>query len=165
MMVPLPTHIDDPIGRLQAIHEVAVHTKMQHEAMGADLRELGRARSPLGHLGRIPAMSSLGLIRFAPPLFNLIISNVQGPPIDLYLAGAEVTATYPLGPLMGGLRTQHHRHQPGRHPAHRSGRRSEPRRASPRARRGSGGRGRRTARPNPPDEGEAQTPGDESNRG
>jgi hypothetical protein len=36
------------------------------------------------------------------PLHNLVISNVRGPGIRLYAAGAEVTAAYPLGPLMDG---------------------------------------------------------------
>lgn len=103
MMVPLPTHIDDPIDRLRAIHDVAGHTKQQHEAMGTDLLERWAGLVPPWAISAgSSAVSSLGVMRFAPPLFNLIVSNVQGPPIALYLAGAEVTATYPLGPLLEG---------------------------------------------------------------
>jgi WS/DGAT/MGAT family acyltransferase len=103
MMVPLPAHLDDPVERLRAIHDFAVHTKQQHQAMGTDLLESWAGLVPPWAISiGSRTISRLGLSRLAPPLFNLIVSNVQGPPIDLYLAGAEVTATYPLGPLMEG---------------------------------------------------------------
>jgi diacylglycerol O-acyltransferase len=33
----------------------------------------------------------------------VIVSNVMGPPLELYLAGALVQAIYPLGPLLPGV--------------------------------------------------------------
>ncbi|HYB37972.1 MAG TPA: wax ester/triacylglycerol synthase family O-acyltransferase [Mycobacterium sp.] len=36
------------------------------------------------------------------PVYNLVISNVPGPQIPLYLLGCEVKAMYPLGPIFHG---------------------------------------------------------------
>src|SRR5262249_26256337 len=38
-----------------------------------------------------------------PPLANLIISNVPGPPVPLYLAGAKVLNYYPVSIVTHGL--------------------------------------------------------------
>ena len=38
----------------------------------------------------------------ARPVHNLVISNVPGPQVPLYLLGCEVKAMYPLGPIFHG---------------------------------------------------------------
>ena len=46
--------------------------------------------------------SSMNLADSHRPIHNLVISNVPGPPFPLYLAGAEMVAAYPMGPIMDG---------------------------------------------------------------
>jgi WS/DGAT/MGAT family acyltransferase len=102
MMVALPVHLDDPVEALRSIHEDALGAKAVQQAMGPDIMDdlVGLAPAALLSAGA-HLYSLLGLGRFHPPLFNAIVSNVPGPPIPLYVAGARVLATYPMGPLIG----------------------------------------------------------------
>jgi WS/DGAT/MGAT family acyltransferase len=103
MFVRLPVDIDDPVASLLRIQAETRDAKAVHSAMGADLiQELAQITPPgIYNLGlRLYAQSGMDAV--LPPVQNLVISNVPGPPIPLYLAGARVSAMYPFGPLIEG---------------------------------------------------------------
>src|SRR5204862_5647567 len=47
--------------------------------------------------------SGLGLSRMHPPLASIVVSNMIGPPLQLFLAGARIEAIFPLGPLLPAI--------------------------------------------------------------
>jgi len=103
MMVPLPMRPDDPGGRLVAVHANTTSSKALQSAFGPDsLQELTGFTLPPVMTAGARLYSGLGLARFHPPVLNLVISNVPGPPLDLYCAGARVTGIFPMGPVMEG---------------------------------------------------------------
>jgi WS/DGAT/MGAT family acyltransferase len=102
MMAALPTNLDDPAERLQASHESMRAAKEQHGAMPADLlTDVAQFAMPAlaGQAARVAARLRL-LERISP--FNLIISNVPGPNVDLYYAGAKLERYYPLSAIAEG---------------------------------------------------------------
>jgi len=104
MLVTLPTHLEEPEAVIQAVHQETQRAKRLFGAVEPDLMErwLGLVAPPL--LGIFAQLySGLGLADRIPIPANLGISNVPGPPIPLYMAGARVVATYPLGPVFDGI--------------------------------------------------------------
>lgn len=102
MIAPLPTHLADPLDRLRAAGGAMVAAKDQHEALPADLLgDVTRFAMPAlaGQAARLS--SRLRVMERVNP-FNLIISNVPGPRVPLYYAGAEMLAFYPLSAVTDG---------------------------------------------------------------
>ncbi len=102
MLSSLPTHLADPLERLQAVTEATRRAKEQHGALPADLlSDVTKFAMPAlaGQAARLGARLRL-LERINP--FNLIISNVPGPRVSLYYAGAELLAYYPLSAIADG---------------------------------------------------------------
>jgi WS/DGAT/MGAT family acyltransferase len=103
LFVRLTTDIDDPIERLTATIEEASVAKRAAAALG--MQTLGDVLDlftppPLDVV--LSAYRSV-LVGHAPPLWNVIVSNVPGPPVPLYLGGARLTNMFPLGPIYENL--------------------------------------------------------------
>lgn len=92
IMVRLSTDQTDPGIRLQAIHASVAGGR---EALASMTPNQIMAMSALGlsTMVLLPLLRMQGLSR---PPFNIVISNVPGPPKRLYLNGALMTGVYPL---------------------------------------------------------------------
>jgi diacylglycerol O-acyltransferase / wax synthase len=102
MMAALPTHLEDAGERLQACATGMRAAKDQFGALPADLlADVTQFAMPAlaGQAAR--AAARLRLVERVSP-FNLIVSNVPGPPIDLYYAGCRIEAYYPLSAIADG---------------------------------------------------------------
>jgi diacylglycerol O-acyltransferase len=102
MMAALPTQLASPLDRLQVVHESMRAAKEQHGALPADLLvDVTQFAIPAlaGQAARLN--ERLRLLERANP-FNLFVSNVPGPNVPLYFAGAELQAYYPLSAIADG---------------------------------------------------------------
>jgi WS/DGAT/MGAT family acyltransferase len=103
MGAALPTQLDDPAERLRFIHASTQSAKVMQRALGDDvLLDLADVAPPGILAAGVRAYSRLRLSEHHPPVFNLIVSNVAGPPFPLYLAGAQLESNYVLGPMLDG---------------------------------------------------------------
>lgn len=103
MLVGLPVDIDDPAELMAAVHAATLAAKEFTAAIGpTTISELAEMTVPAALSFVTWLTRSLGLSTLQPALLNLVVSNVMGPPIPLYLAGALVDAIFPMGPLLTG---------------------------------------------------------------
>jgi hypothetical protein len=90
--------------RLAAIHDGTKGAKEEHNALGADmLQNWAEHATPNVFANAARLYSQMRLADRHRPIANLVISNVPGPDFPLYLAGAELQAMFPLGPVMDGM--------------------------------------------------------------
>ena len=102
VIAPLPTHLADPAGRLAAVHDAMRAAKEQHNALPAELlTDIAQFSMPALANQASRLATRLRLVERVPP-FNLIISNVPGPTVDLYLCGARLDGVYPLSAIADG---------------------------------------------------------------
>ena len=100
----LRTEIADPVERLQAIAQSTQRIKQQvgllRNFIPTDFPGLA---APLWASGLSRVWASGHLAEKLPALANLVISNVPGSPVPLYLAGARMRASFPVSIVTHGL--------------------------------------------------------------
>jgi len=103
MFVRLPVQLDDPVEQLRTISAETREAKEVQNAIGADmLQDFAQFVPPTLFNLAMRAYSHLNLADRHRPVHNLIVSNVPGPPVPLYIAGGQLVGVYPFGPLLEG---------------------------------------------------------------
>lgn len=106
MFVSLATDQADPVERLEAIHRSSTSAKEMAAAMGArQIQSLGEVAAPVILSNAIRAAYATSMMSRGPFCVNTLVSNVPGPPVDLYMSGAKVTGIYPSSVILEGMGT------------------------------------------------------------
>jgi diacylglycerol O-acyltransferase len=89
----LPCGDPDPMGRLYQVHASMTRCKREGEPEGSDLVLKAASRTP----GTV--QQALSRLFASPRAFNLVVSNIPGPPAPMYMLGHKLDAVYPMVPL------------------------------------------------------------------
>jgi len=87
---PLPVYIADPVARLSAVKEAMDGLKESKQALGAETLAGVQEFAPP------TILAQASRINFSTRLFNLIVTNVPGPQIPLYVCGRELQDVFPV---------------------------------------------------------------------
>jgi WS/DGAT/MGAT family acyltransferase len=93
LFCPLPCDEPDTLSRLYRVHVAMSSRRRNHEPEGADLALKVAERTP----ARI--QQALARMLASSHTFNLVVSNIPGPRMPLYLLGCPLEAAYPVVPL------------------------------------------------------------------
>ena len=91
--VLVPTGELDPVTRFGLVHDALLRTKSE--------RAIGLVAGLAGVANLLPTSVVVRIARQQAETVDFTTSNVRAAPFDLYIAGARMEATYPIGPLAG----------------------------------------------------------------
>jgi diacylglycerol O-acyltransferase / wax synthase len=89
----LPCAQADPVGRLYQVHASMSARKRNGEPRGADVALKAAEHTPA------VVQHAISRIIASPRTFNLVVSNIPGPGVPLYMRGCPLSAIYPVVPL------------------------------------------------------------------
>jgi diacylglycerol O-acyltransferase len=103
LLVSLATELDDPSARLTRLGEEMRAAKEWARQSGSELLAGWAHTMVPAVVSRLTRLvTNARLFDHVAPFFNLIVSNVPGPDVPLFLAGARLEAAFPLGPIIEG---------------------------------------------------------------
>jgi diacylglycerol O-acyltransferase len=90
MRGPLPVYIRDPVVRLGVVSTAMADLKESKQAVGAATLVAVNDRMPP------TVLAQASRLQFSTRLFNLLVTNVPGPQVPLYILGREIEDMFPL---------------------------------------------------------------------
>jgi WS/DGAT/MGAT family acyltransferase len=90
MRGPLPVYVEDPVARLAVVREAMDGLKDSKQAVGAEVLAGVQSFAPP------TVLAQASRINFSTRLFNLIVTNVPGPQVPLYVLGRELLDIFPI---------------------------------------------------------------------
>jgi WS/DGAT/MGAT family acyltransferase len=96
-IVPMPLDERDPLRRLERIRATTEELKQSKQALGAEALAAVGEWTPSTILSLAAGMATRALP------FNLVVTNVPGPQVPLYMLGARMHDNYGFIPLTDGL--------------------------------------------------------------
>ena len=97
MMAPLPVFLDDPVARLAYVKQAMDGLKESRQALAASaIASLQGFAPPTIH-------AQASRLNFSGRFFNLLVTNVPGPQLPLYVLGRKLKEIFPI-PFLAGER-------------------------------------------------------------
>jgi WS/DGAT/MGAT family acyltransferase len=93
MYAALPVGLTDPCAVFEAVHAEMGHLKHSGQAVGA------QRLTEIADFAPTTIMTQAARVQARQRLFNLVVTNVPGPQVPLYLLGHAMTGLYPVVPL------------------------------------------------------------------
>jgi diacylglycerol O-acyltransferase len=90
MRGPLPVYIDDPVARLRFVRQAMNGLKESKQAEGA------ATLAAVNNLAPPTILAQASRLNFSTRLFNLIVTNIPGPQLPLYVLGRQLEDVFPV---------------------------------------------------------------------
>jgi diacylglycerol O-acyltransferase len=90
MRGPLPVYIKDPVARLRFVRKAMDGLKESKQAVGA------ATLAAVNNLAPPTILAQASRLNFSTRLFNLIVTNIPGPQVPLYVLGRRLVDLYPV---------------------------------------------------------------------
>ena len=88
---PIPVYVEDPVKRLELCRRGMEGIKQSKQALGAEVI------SRFNDFAPPTLLAQAARVNFSTRLFNLVVTNVPGPQIPLYVLGRELQDIFPVG--------------------------------------------------------------------